>query len=105
MNSYHKLGHRQAMTSAGLILRWIDKDNVLNEKLRPYIKDLFEHKTVEEFDRRRIEAFRKIVVHYVEDATTDYYESVISLKELTQTLRIARAFYDVLNGLELMELE
>lgn len=105
MNSYYKLGHRQAMTSAGLILRWIDKDNVIDPENRQYIKNLFEHKTVEEFDRRRIEAFREIVLRYVDDAITDYYESVISLKELTQTLRIDRALYDVLNGLELMELE
>lgn len=105
MNSYYKLGHRQAMTSAGLILRWIDKDNVIGPENRQYIKNLFVHKTVEEFDRRRIEDFCEIVLRYVEDATADYYEAEISLKELTQTLRIARAFYDVLNGLELMELE
>lgn len=105
MNSYYKMGHRQAMTSAGLILRWIDQDNEISPTWREFIKKTFEHKTVEQFITPDIEICRNVVMGIVEEATTDYYESVITLKSLTQTMRICRALYDVLNGLELMELE
>lgn len=105
MNSHYKMGHRQAMTSAGLILRWIDRGNEISPPWRKFIKKTFEGKTVEEFVAADIEVCRKTVIGIVEEATTDYYESMITLKSLTQTIHICRALYDVLNGLELMELE
>ncbi|MEG1543028.1 MAG: hypothetical protein RR382_00695 [Tannerellaceae bacterium] len=105
MIKHYKLGHRQAMTSAGMILRWIDQDNAISPAWREFIRKTFENKTVEQFITPDIEVCRKTVMGIVEEATTDYYESVIALKSLTQTMRICRALYDVLNGLELMELE
>lgn len=97
-----KAGHRQAMYMAGMILRWIDSPNELNETMRDIIKDLF-RRPVEQFDRGKIEEVRHHLLDVVEEATTDYYEDVILFKSLTQTIRITRAFYDVLNGMDLME--
>jgi len=105
MTKHKKMGHRQAMYAAGMILRWIDDGNAISTSLRQSIRCLFESKTVEQFDKYKIEAFRKMLLSIVDEATTDYYEEVIPLKSLTQTIRITKAFYDVLNGLELMELE
>lgn len=105
MNKNYKMGHRQAMTSAGLILRWIDKPNAIGFEQRKFIRNLLENKTVEQFDKYKIEAFRVICISIVEEATTDYFEECISFKDIAQTLRITKALYDVLNGLSLMEVE
>lgn len=105
MIKHYKLGHRQAMTSAGMILRWIDQDNAISPTWREFIRKTFENKTVEQFIAPDIEICRKVLLEVVDEATGEYFESVIVLKTLTQTIRITRALYDVLNGLDLMELE
>lgn len=96
-----KAGHRQAMYTAGLILRWIEGPCELNETIQDIVRDLF-RRPVEQFDKDKIEEVQHLLLDLVDEALVDYYEDVIQFKSLTQTIRITKAFYDVLNGMDLM---
>lgn len=104
IKSTNQLGHLQAMRSAGHLIKVTKKlkGTALSEDLAEQILELVEFTPVEKLDYREINQLRLQLMTMSDDFLTDYYESVLTIQEITLFLRLIRYTYDILNGLELM---